>query len=127
MRLSSLSQRAIRVRALTLEYDSSPREKAKEIAGRVFGACATRTFSRAALKDRSQRQCSHSAQFAKPHFSQPAYSSKPRIKGQQFVARGVDAGGEMNDGAIEFGDGMMAVGGRFGRGHDTSLCAGEDL
>jgi hypothetical protein len=48
------------------------------IAGSVFSACATRTFSRAALKDRSQRQYSQSAQLSKPQPSQPARSSKRR-------------------------------------------------
>ncbi len=70
--VSSLSGRATRVNALTLEYDNSPREKDKAIADRVFNACATLTFSRAALKLKSQRQCSHSAQLAKPHANQPA-------------------------------------------------------
>jgi hypothetical protein len=46
---------------------------------------------------------------------------------QQFVTGGIDAGRESNDGAIEFVDGMMALGGSFGRGHDTSQYAGEGL
>ncbi len=66
---SWLSSVATRVKALTLEYDSAPDEKADAIAGKVFKACATRTFSLAALTLKSQRQCSQSLQLAKPHFS----------------------------------------------------------
>ena len=38
---SSFSYCDTRVKALTLEYDSAPDEKADAIAGRVFKACAT--------------------------------------------------------------------------------------
>ena len=63
---------ATRVNARTFEYDKVPFANAAEISGSALSACATRTFSRAALRLKSQRQCNHWVQFSSPHLSQPA-------------------------------------------------------
>ena len=71
---------AARVKARTFEYDNVPLANAAEISGNAFNAWATRTFSRAALRLKSQRQCNHWVQFSSPHLSQPARSSNSRIR-----------------------------------------------
>ena len=53
---SSLSCLATRVKALTLEYDSAPDEKAEAIAGKVFKACATLVETRSLAKTQ-RRHC----------------------------------------------------------------------
>jgi hypothetical protein len=68
---SSVSGVATRVRARTLEYDSSPRARRRPNAVAFRGARATRTFSWAAPRSSPTRQVSHAAQERKPLVQPP--------------------------------------------------------